>query len=107
MVPSALPWTPRRSSATLSQPSGGHVDDEIENARVEYLGRKSALKQALREVRDRETGMALNALRERLESAIDAREAELSTRRARPAADRGARRRHDARHAGSAAGIST
>ena len=42
--------------------------------RVEYLGRKSELKLALREVRDRETGMALNALRERLEAAFDARE---------------------------------
>src|SRR6476659_430176 len=51
---------------------------EIEAVRVEYLGRKSALKQALREVRDRETGMALNAVRERLEAAIDAREAELA-----------------------------
>ena len=43
--------------------------DEIEHARVEFLGRKSELKLALREVRDRETGMALNALRERLEGA--------------------------------------
>src|SRR5207249_6392113 len=34
-------------------------------------------KQALRGVRDRESGMALNAVRERLEAAIDAREAEL------------------------------
>jgi phenylalanyl-tRNA synthetase alpha chain len=51
---------------------------EIEAVRVEYLGRKSAIKQALREVRDRETGMALNAVRERLEAAIDAREAELA-----------------------------
>jgi len=51
--------------------------DEIERVRVEYLGRKSALKLALRDVRDRETGMTLNALRERLESAIDAREEEL------------------------------
>jgi len=51
--------------------------DEIERVRVEYLGRKSALKLALREVRDRETGMTLNALRERLEAAIDAREEEL------------------------------
>ena len=51
--------------------------DEIERVRVEFLGRKSALKLALREVRDRETGMALNALRERLEIAIDAREEEL------------------------------
>jgi phenylalanyl-tRNA synthetase alpha chain len=51
--------------------------DEVEAARVEYLGRKSALKLALREVRDRETGMTLNALRERLETAFDAREEEL------------------------------
>ena len=35
--------------------------DELEAARVRYLGRKSELKQALREVRDRETGMTLNA----------------------------------------------
>jgi phenylalanyl-tRNA synthetase alpha chain len=52
--------------------------DDVERARVEYLGRKSALKLALRDVRDRETGIALNTLRERLESAIDAREVELS-----------------------------
>ena len=51
--------------------------DEVELVRVEYLGRKSALKLALREVRDRETGMTLNALRERLEAAIDGREEEL------------------------------
>jgi phenylalanyl-tRNA synthetase alpha chain len=50
---------------------------ELDEARVRYLGRKSALKQALREVRDRETGMALNALRERLEEAVDRRHAEL------------------------------
>ncbi len=51
--------------------------EDVQAARVEYLGRKSALKRALREVRDRETGMALNALRERLEAAFDTREAEL------------------------------
>jgi phenylalanyl-tRNA synthetase alpha chain len=51
--------------------------EEVERVRVEYLGRKSALKLALREVRDRETGMALNALREQLEGAIDAREEDL------------------------------
>jgi phenylalanyl-tRNA synthetase alpha chain len=51
--------------------------DEIERVRVEYLGRKSALKLALREVRDRETGRTLNALRETLETAINAREEEL------------------------------
>ena len=51
--------------------------DDIDRVRVEFLGRKSALKLALREVRDRETGMTLNALRERLETAIDARENDL------------------------------
>ena len=52
--------------------------DEIEAVRVEYLGRKSALKLALREVRDRETGMTLNAARERIESAVDHRAAALA-----------------------------
>jgi phenylalanyl-tRNA synthetase alpha chain len=51
--------------------------DDVERVRVEYLGRKSALKLALRDVRDRETGRALNALRERLEAALDGREEEL------------------------------
>jgi phenylalanyl-tRNA synthetase alpha chain len=51
--------------------------DAIERVRVEFLGRKSALKLALRDVRDRETGMTLNALRERLETAISSREEEL------------------------------
>jgi phenylalanyl-tRNA synthetase alpha chain len=49
----------------------------IEAVRVEYLGRKSAIKRTLREVRDRETGITLNAVRERLEAAIDLREEEL------------------------------
>ena len=52
-------------------------ETELDDARVRYLGRKSELKQALREVRDRETGMTLNALRGRLEAAVAAREAEL------------------------------
>ncbi|HXG77108.1 MAG TPA: phenylalanine--tRNA ligase subunit alpha [Gaiellaceae bacterium] len=52
--------------------------EEVEAVRVRYLGRKSVLKLALREVRDRETGMTLNALRERLETAFAAREAELA-----------------------------
>ena len=44
--------------------------DDLDALRVRYLGRKSELKLALRDVRDRETGMALNALRERLERAV-------------------------------------
>ena len=51
--------------------------DELDAARVRYLGRNSELKQALRQVRDRETGMALNAVRERLEAALAEREAAL------------------------------
>ena len=51
--------------------------DGLDEARVGYLGRRSELKQALRGVRDRETGMALNAARERIERAVEAREAEL------------------------------
>ena len=62
----------------LAAAAAASTTDEIEAVRVEYLGRKSAIKQALREVRDRETGMALNAVRERLEAAIDGREAELA-----------------------------
>jgi len=49
----------------------------LEELRVHYLGRKSELKLALREVRDRETGMALNAAREAIENAFAGREAEL------------------------------
>ena len=54
--------------------AGAASPDELEEARVRYLGRKSELKQALREVRDRESGMTLNALRERLEAAFAERE---------------------------------
>ena len=50
---------------------------ELDEARVRYLGRKSELKQELREVRDRKTGMALNAAREAIEHAIEARQEEL------------------------------
>ncbi|HEX2303393.1 MAG TPA: phenylalanine--tRNA ligase subunit alpha [Gaiella sp.] len=50
---------------------------ELDEARVRYLGRKSQLKQALREVRDRETGMALNTAREAIEEAVGERQAAL------------------------------
>ena len=64
--------------AALAAVAAASSTDEIESVRVEYLGRKSELKLALREVRDRETGMTLNAVRERIESAVDDREAELA-----------------------------
>jgi phenylalanyl-tRNA synthetase alpha chain len=50
---------------------------ELEELRIRYLGRSSDLKLALREVRERETGMTLNATREAIESAVDTREAAL------------------------------
>ena len=52
--------------------------DGLDELRVRYLGRKSPLKLALREVRDRETGMALNAARAAIEQALGEREAELA-----------------------------
>jgi phenylalanyl-tRNA synthetase alpha chain len=55
--------------------------EELDEARIRYLGRKSDLKQALRAVRDRETGMTLNAVRERLEAAFADREAQLERER--------------------------
>jgi phenylalanyl-tRNA synthetase alpha chain len=50
---------------------------ELDDARVAYLGRKSPLKLALRDVRDRESGMALNAVREAIEAAVTAKQEEL------------------------------
>src|SRR5438309_8700044 len=55
----------------LAALAGASTLAELTELRTRYLGRKSELKQALREVRDRESGMTLNAVRERLEAAID------------------------------------
>ena len=49
--------------------SAANTSEELSDVHVSYLGRRAALPQALREVRDRETGRALNALRVRLEEA--------------------------------------
>jgi phenylalanyl-tRNA synthetase alpha chain len=46
----------------------------LDEARVGFLGRKSELAQALRGVRDRESGILLNGIRERLEAAVAERE---------------------------------
>jgi phenylalanyl-tRNA synthetase alpha chain len=64
--------------AALAAVAAAQTTDEIEAVRIEYLGRKSALKLALREVRERETGMTLNAARELIESAVDSRECVLA-----------------------------
>jgi phenylalanyl-tRNA synthetase alpha chain len=61
----------REASAAVAEASG---PTELEDARVRYLGRRSELAQALRGVRDRESGMLLNGIRERLEAAVTERE---------------------------------
>jgi phenylalanyl-tRNA synthetase alpha chain len=61
----------------LAAVAGATTLSDLDDARVHYLGRKSVLKLALRDVRDRESGMALNAAREAIEHAVEAREAEL------------------------------
>ena len=71
MDPQALETQARSAIA------GASTLEELDAARVRYLGRKSELKQALREVRDPETGRVLNTLREELEEQIAARQAEL------------------------------
>jgi phenylalanyl-tRNA synthetase alpha chain len=64
-------------SEALSAIESSRTLGELDDARVCYLGRKSPLKRALRDVRDRETGMALNAVREALEAAVAERRQEL------------------------------
>ena len=57
--------------------AGASTLSELDDARVRYLGRKSELKRALREVRDPETGRVLNTLRQGLEEQFAERQAEL------------------------------
>jgi phenylalanyl-tRNA synthetase alpha chain len=59
-------WTDYGERGARAFESAGTPAD-LESLNVEYLGRKSPLKLALREVRDRETGQELNSVRERLE----------------------------------------
>jgi phenylalanyl-tRNA synthetase alpha chain len=65
-----------RSEALAAVEGAGNVGD-LDDARIRFLGRKSELKQALRDVRDRDTGMALNATREAIEQAIATKQAAL------------------------------
>jgi phenylalanyl-tRNA synthetase alpha chain len=57
--------------------AAAQTPEELTEASIRYIGRRSPLRLALREVRDRETGMTLNTIRERLEQAFSKREAEL------------------------------
>jgi phenylalanyl-tRNA synthetase alpha chain len=71
----------------LAAIAGSGTLEALDEVRVRYLGRKSELKLALREVREREQGMAMNALREKLEHAVSARQAELDRPQADPTFD--------------------
>src|SRR6187399_2102563 len=62
----------------LAAISGAAHTAELDEARVRYLGRKSELALALREVRDRGSGMLLNGIRRRLEAAVAERERALA-----------------------------
>jgi phenylalanyl-tRNA synthetase alpha chain len=72
----AVDWDTYQTEALSSVAAAGS-DDELDEARVRFVGRKSELALALRQVRDRETGMTLNAVRERLETAVAERAEEL------------------------------
>jgi phenylalanyl-tRNA synthetase alpha chain len=52
--------------------AAAETEQELSEAHVRYFGRKSPLRLALREIRDAETGRALNAVRLRLEEAENA-----------------------------------
>ena len=71
MDPKALETEARSAIAGASSVA------ELEAVRVRYLGRSAELPQALRKVRDRETGQTLNALRGLLEQGVAARREEL------------------------------
>ena len=75
-----MDWEEYESTA-LKSFAEANTSEELSNAHTQWLGRRSGLKVALRDVRDRETGMALNAVREQLESAFAAREEELERAR--------------------------
>ena len=84
----AVNWTAYESEARQAI-EAAVSESELDEARVKYLGRKSELAQALRAVRDRESGMLLNGIRSRLEEAVAAREQALLRAAYEAAADSG------------------
>jgi phenylalanyl-tRNA synthetase alpha chain len=73
-----LDWDPDTyEQAALQALNGASTSDEVESVSVAYLGRSSPLKLHLREVRDRETGSRLNAIREAVEQAVAKKRAEV------------------------------
>jgi phenylalanyl-tRNA synthetase alpha chain len=64
----AVDWAAYEQEA-LAAYDAANTPDELADASVRYAGRQAALPQALRQVRDRDTGRALNELRTRLDEA--------------------------------------
>ncbi len=64
----------RDAEAALAQAT---TADAVEAVSVSHLGRHSPLKLALREVRDRETGIRLNSVRQALEAAVEEKRAQV------------------------------
>jgi phenylalanyl-tRNA synthetase alpha chain len=81
-------WTAYEAQATEAIGSA-LAESELEDARVHWLGRKSELAQALRGVRDRESGMLLNGIRGRLDQAVQQRGQELQRLAYEQSAERG------------------
>ncbi len=66
-----LQWDPESYERNAREALGSaSTSEEVERVSVSYLGRSSPLKLALREVRDRETGMRLNAILRSVEAAF-------------------------------------
>jgi phenylalanyl-tRNA synthetase alpha chain len=84
----AVDW-PAYEAEALEAIGSALGEAELDAARVRYLGRKSDLAQALRGVRDRESGMLLNGIRAKLEQAVADRDAELQRLAYAAAADSG------------------
>ncbi|HZS25288.1 MAG TPA: phenylalanine--tRNA ligase subunit alpha [Gaiellaceae bacterium] len=73
-VGARLDWDPDSyESDARAALEGASTSEEVEGVSVAWLGRNSTLKLKLREVRDRETGIRLNAVREALEAAVEAK----------------------------------
>ncbi|MGH3002578.1 MAG: phenylalanine--tRNA ligase subunit alpha [Gaiellaceae bacterium] len=83
-----MDWTAYEEQS-LAAIGAASSEQELDDARVRALGRKSELAQALRGVRDRESGMLLNGIRTRLEAAVGERHAELERAANESAADSG------------------
>jgi phenylalanyl-tRNA synthetase alpha chain len=84
----AVDW-PAYEEQALQPIRAALSEAELDEARVRFLGRKSDLAQALRAVRDRDSGMLLNGIRARLEEAVAGRGQELLRLAHQQAAERG------------------